>query len=405
MENRAWVPNIDRTILFCLCVLVLFLPVAHTETIRAFALAVPGGLWIVKAILRRRPVFFPTPVDLPLLLFTAVASLSVITAVDWKYSLEEFIGDWVMGLFLFYLAVNHVRSHQMKYILGVLLIGNIIMVNYGIYDFFRQGGQLFDYQIRAGSLHSGFGTFSTYLVTVMPYIFIGLFFVTRTSLRWLLLGLLGLNFFSLYITQARGAWIAAAALVLIVGWKFLPRRVLFLSAGLAGLGFFLLAPRGIVWHKTPVSGPGAPQGAMETGGARWKLTKFSLKRIAENPFRMLGFGRRSFVKKYGDFYERYKGALLWHAHNTFLNITLQTGIQGLLFFCLFLYRLLRYCYARANLEKPSLIRFYLLATFMMIIAFFVRNLSDDFFVDDSALLFWFLSGTAFSLNQRVTAGA
>jgi O-antigen ligase len=404
MESRAWLPNIDRTILFCLCVLVLFLPVAHTETIRAFALAIPGGLWIVRAVLRRRLLFSPTPVDIPLLLFTAVAALSVITAVDWKYSLGEFIGEWVTGLFLFYLAVNNVRSPQVKYILGALLTGNIIMVNYGIYDFFRKGGQLFDYQIRAGSLHSGFGTFSTYLVTVMPYLFVGLFSVRRASLRGLLLGLLGLNFFSLYITHARGAWIAAVALVLIIGWKFLPRRVLVLSAGLAALGFFLLAPRGIVWHKTSVSGPGAPQGSMETGGARWELTKFSLEKISENPFRMLGFGRRSFVKKYRAFYENYKGALLWHAHNTFLDITLQTGIQGLVFFCLFLYRLLRYSYARAKLETSSLLRFFLLATFMMTIAFFVRNLSDDFFVDDSALLFWFLSGTAFSRDQRVTAG-
>ena len=30
----------------------------------------------------------------------------------------------------------------------------------------------------------------------------------------------------------------------------------------------------------------------------------------------------------------------------------------------------------------------------MVISFFVRNLSDDFFVDDSALLFWFLAGLA-----------
>ncbi len=41
----------------------------------------------------------------------------------------------------------------------------------------------------------------------------------------------------------------------------------------------------------------------------------------------------------------------------------------------------------------------LLATFMMIITFFVRNLSDDFFIDDSALLFWFLSGIVFAAEN------
>jgi hypothetical protein len=35
----------------------------------------------------------------------------------------------------------------------------------------------------------------------------------------------------------------------------------------------------------------------------------------------------------------------------------------------------------------------------MIITFFVRNLSDDFFVDDSALLFWFLSGAVLAIGK------
>ncbi len=58
---------IDGFILFCLCVLVIFLPIAHTETVRAFALGIPGGLWAIKAILRRRFLFSRTPLDLPIL--------------------------------------------------------------------------------------------------------------------------------------------------------------------------------------------------------------------------------------------------------------------------------------------------------------------------------------------------
>ena len=114
---------------------------------------------------------------------------------------------------------------------------------------------------------------------------------------------------------------------------------------------------------------------------------------------MLGFVERSFVKKYRDFYFKYNGKILWHAHNTFLNLTLQTGIQGLVIFCFFLYKILRYCYDKAQLEISPLPKFYFLATFMMVITFFVRNLSDDFFIDDSALLFWFLCGAALALTR------
>jgi O-antigen ligase len=390
---------IDAPLVAGLLVLVVFLPIAHTETIRALALGIPLGLWVIKMILNRRWLFSRTPLDWPVLLFTVVAGLSVLTALDPRYSLEEFIGEWLTGVILFYLLVNNLRREHLKYLLGALFLGNLLMVTYGPFDFFRAGGQLFDYKVRAGSLHSGFGTFGTYLVTAIPYI-LAAFFLTRQNLhRSLLALLLGLNFFCLYITHSRGSWVAAAFLLFMAGWKFLPRWFMLISMGFALLVMFGLAPKGILWHTTPVSGPGAPGGSVETGSVRLELTKFTLREIWENPIRMLGFGQRSFIKKYRDFYLKYKGAQLWHAHNTFLNISLQTGLQGLLFFCLFLYRLLRYCYTRANLEECPLPKFFLTATFMMILTFLVRNLSDDFFVDDSALLFWLLSGAGVAMAK------
>jgi O-antigen ligase len=399
VDRKRILLYIDGLILAGLLVLVVFLPIAHTETIRALALGIPMGLWVLKMIMNRRWLFSRTPLDWPILLFTIVAALSVFTAVDPRYSLQELIGEWLLGILLFYLVVNNLRSDQLKYLLGAMLLGNVMMVTYGPYDFIRAGGQLFDYKVRAGSLHSGFGTFGTYLATILPYLLAAFFLVRQNLHRFLIFLLLGLNFASLYITHSRGSWVAAALLLFITGWKFLPRRIILLSGGVAVLGFFLIAPRGILWHTTPVSGPGAPGGTVETGGVRWELTKFTLGEILENPFRMLGFGRRSFVKKYGEFYLKYKGAQLWHAHNTFFNISLQTGLQGLLLFCLFLYRLLRYCYTRSNLEESPLRKFFLTATFMMILTFLVRNLSDDFFVDDSALLFWLLSGASLALAK------
>jgi len=40
-----------------------------------------------------------------------------------------------------------------------------------------------------------------------------------------------------------------------------------------------------------------------------------------------------------------------------------------------------------------------LATFFMVVSFFLRNMADDFFVDDAALLFWMLSGTAIATRR------
>ena len=162
----------------------------------------------------------------------------------------------------------------------------------------------------------------------------------------------------------------------------------------------ILVPKGVLWHDaTMTQGSSAPGGKIETVDARWAAARFSLERIVETPFQMIGFGRRSFVKKYPDFYLRYKGVLIWHAHNTFLDIALQTGVQGLFIFLFMLYKFLRTFYTGARQGEEPVPRFFLLASFWMVIVFFVRNLSDDFFVDDSALLFWLLAGAAVAIHK------
>lgn len=400
MNRESIIGWIDHLILTGLCILVIFLPIAHTETIRAFALGIPGGLWIIKMVWLRKWPLRRTPLDFPILLFTAVLGLSIFTAVDWRYSLDEFRAEWIRGMFLFYLVIDTVRSDRVKFLLGALLLGNLIMVGYGIPQFYKAGGTLFDYQVRAGSLHSGYGTFSTYLVTVIPYLLIGIFFLKeKKEYRWATAILLGLNLLALFLTHTRGAWVAVFVLFLVAGWIFLEKRILLIPIGL-GLGLsLLLAPENLTKHYTPVKSDFIQQSKIETGHTRWELIKFSLEEIKNHPFQMLGFGRGSFVKKYRGFYLKYKGAQLWHAHNTFLNITLQTGIHGVIIFIFLIYSLMRYLYGGYQMFFGQLGKYYLLATLLMVVTFFIRNFSDDFFVDDSALLFWALVGIGVALRK------
>jgi O-antigen ligase len=410
MERDRIIQHFDNIILSCLCVLVIFLPIAHTETIRAFSLGIPVGLWFLKSILSRRFLFTRTPADLPILLFTLVAGLSVITAVDPRYSLEEFIGEWIIGVFLFYMVVNNIRSEQVKYILGALLLGNVIMVSYGVFDFFRDGGLILQSKVRATSLHSGVGTFSTYLVTVIPYLMITLFFVPK-NFKFFMLGiLLGLNFFALALTYSRGSLVAIGGLLLLTGWRFLPRKVFAILIVTLGIGGSFLATERILAYYHRFTVPPPVGFTPDSYHGRWILSKFTLEQIRDNPFQMNGFGRRTFAKKFHDFVEQYKGAMMWHAHNTFLDLAIQTGLQGLVLFCFLLYKMLKYCQKMGKSGESPIIRYYSLATYLMIIAFFVRNFSDDFFVDDSALLFWLLCGMVFGLskdieNQRPALGS
>ncbi len=63
--------------------------------------------------------------------------------------------------------------------------------------------------------------------------------------------------------------------------------------------------------------------------------------------------------------------------------------------------MLKFCLEKEKFGGVPVTRYYSLATFLMIITFFSRNLSDDFFIDDSALLYWFLCGMIFVLKSGV----
>jgi O-antigen ligase len=184
----------------------------------------------------------------------------------------------------------------------------------------------------------------------------------------------------------------------MVGWFFTPRKVFILFLILAVLIIFWGAPQKIFHYYDRLTASNISPDFYNT---RWILAKFCIEKIKETPLQMNGFGRRTFAKQFKGFMEKYKGNRMWHAHNTFLNVAIQTGLQGLFLFCFLLYRLLKYCLARGKSGGFPLTRYYSLATFFMIITFFVRNLSDDFFIDDSALLFWFSCGMAFAIGNSV----
>ena len=69
----------------------------------------------------------------------------------------------------------------------------------------------------------------------------------------------------------------------------------------------------------------------EMGGTAGDLVavwKHSAGEIAKHPLSGVGLGRHSFSKAYPEFRATHQ-PLLWHAHNMFVDIALQLGLQGL----------------------------------------------------------------------------
>ena len=103
----------------------------------------------------------------------------------------------------------------------------------------------------------------------------------------------------------------AALAVLLLSWEFSSRKPSFCTAN----GFRAPSAQGI---NAPIGG---------TAGDLLDVWKLAFRHIQERPFPGIGFGRSSFTDAFPEFRAQHQ-PLLWHAHNTLLDFTFQTGIQG-----------------------------------------------------------------------------
>ena len=134
--------------------------------------------------------------------------------------------------------------------------------------------------------------------------------------------------------------------------------------------------------------PGTGVWEFTSGDPRGELWHFAVRQIAEHPWIGAGLGklssRHDFITQFGD-------PMLLHSHNMFLNRALETGLPGLLAFLLLLGQVALAFRRVARSADPSIAAIGA-AGLALVVGVVVKNLTDDFMVKQSALLFWSLVG-------------
>lgn len=393
---------LDGGILACLVILTAGLPYAAITTSREIGLLGGLSLWIIRMIVSRRWEFVKTPLDLPLALLLIVGMLSCFTAVDRAYTFSELRGEMIKCMLIYYLAVNNLKTEKRaKIVFGALLASTLVMDAYGLIHYFSQGGLLWVNNYREGGLTRGCQELTTFLVQTAPFIMMGLVWFKMRWVRMLLGLFLFLHVVTLQITFSR---IGLLALVIEVGLVLfllgLSRKVIvvLVAATLITLAFIMPKPILVVGDKAKDMPHVGGLGVMEQGRSALWLKAFDY--LKEHPFSGIGFGRQSFEKKFPEM--RLSNHQAWHAHSTFVNLALELGIQGLIVFLFLLYRIFRRLWTGRGLAalflRGSLSGAVMAAAWVMTAGYFIRNLTDDLYNNDSALLFWLLVGCAFSLK-------
>lgn len=381
-------------------VLLFILPFPGTVALRLTCL---GAAFLIVVIFWRQLTPPPFPCKWAIALWTGVVVGSLIFAVDLGYSLGEIkneVGYALMAFVAFFAWTRdekRLRLSCLAVLAGFAVISGSALV----------GGDLRRGQWPSDAYYGGVGGVSNYLVTVGPVLSLTVAIVGRQhSSKWL--ALLGLPFLAVSLLSAqRTLWPAIglqAALVCV--WLWQVRAVAVGPVCLAVMGMILLALiGGGVYASDRYRTGGNPESPFAMGkDLRPRVWEKVGEEILAHPLTGAGFGRDVMSKAYpGLLPAEIKG--LSHTHNLVLNYGISAGVPGMVA-VLALFAALGWRFWQLALRGEPLARLTGLAGAAMVAGVLTRNMTNDFFVRDGALLFWALAGLLFgyALRHGATSG-
>ncbi|MFZ5508635.1 MAG: O-antigen ligase family protein [Pseudomonadota bacterium] len=375
-----------------LALYVAVLPVKHTIALRylAFTLLLTATAGLL-ATLRQWPRF---PLAKPWLAYGGVAVLSLLYAASPATSFEEIRTEIVYCALVFCVATTWGRTLDTVRGLGMILAGVnfvLVLIAFQYVDLDTPMDRVMKLPPLAFA-----GVNSNFIVSILPLLAFLSWDSWRSGARALSLAialvLIPMDIAALMVSYTRQTSLALAAGLLC--WGVLVLRKGFTWRRLMAVAAVLLAVAGLfVTQMVRRGGPGDDVVQLVRSSVaqdiRWQLWRFSLEKIAERPLTGSGFGRETFDQLYADFLP--DEPLLWHAHNMIINKGIQMGIPGMAVFLALWLALARELarHLRGAPRRHALA----VAGLTTVVVVFAKNMTDDFFVRDIALLFWLLMGS------------
>lgn len=341
--------------------------------------------WLGNSLLNRRVTFHKTVLNIPLILFILIASLSLLNAISLAYGLKELV-KWLELAIAMVMVVDisinglmkspersivdrskHARRTR-RVILSVLLIAGLSQAVIGIWQF-GLTGEGPEHFLILERFYRAFGTFMQpnpfggfmgMVASLAIGALIGLcvsWFLSRrhgtklpvSEFLWFMFVAISamLATLALLMSWSRGAWLgfAAAMAVLLL---FLPRRRwfgLFLLAIALGIGF-LVVELDII-PQSFLSRVGTLGSDLQIGDVRGEFLttenyavverlahwQTGLEMARDNLWTGVGFG--NYEPAYPDYALLNWPIPLGHAHNYYINLLAEVGVIGAIGYLLF----------------------------------------------------------------------
>jgi len=370
-------------------VFLFILPFPGTVALRLLALA--AGL-IACAWIWHREGFPEVPAKTVLLLWAGCALLSLASAVDPAYSLSEIKNEIVysMAAYLGFITLTRTRGDANFFVIA-LILGNLVLCLFALLEHFSSDSAYWNEHGLAG----GSGSYSTYLLALLPAL-LWAGSTLRHRHRWSLIsGLIALQLIVAVLVGQRAFWMVFALQALFALYLLRARGLIAISAsrvraiGVVAVILSALAIVGATENRDTVGWTQDP---------RFTIWPAVAARILERPLTGKGFGRETMKKAYPDLLDR-KYPEVWHAHNLFLNYGMATGIPGMIAIVLVFFTLLRKFWKLSRADD-RVIAMAGICGVLLVVGVVVRNLTNDLFQRDLALLFWSIVGMLLGYAQH-----
>ncbi len=372
--------------------LLFILPYRGTVAFRMICL---GSAMLVVIFLWRRLAPPRIPCMSAIGLWALVALISLIGAVDPRFSLGEIKNEIVYTTIAFVAFFVVTRQEaDLKWLLGSLFSGAAVLCAGAIESRWQLGA----WQERS-TFYGGSGAFAGYAAAVAPMLFLFAAYTPDHRRRAAILAIFGLLAVTTFLSLQRIVWAAFAlqsliAVVLLVrggllrlSWTRLIGAVCVIIALTVGIFLAVQAER--------FKGDTVGEVARDT---RLKYWPSVVQKIAEHPLVGAGFGRGVMNKADRDLTPA-DNPMLWHAHNVFLNYGYQMGVAGMLVFAWLIFCLLRE-YWRFGQAPDNKLKLLGMAGIMLIAGVMLRNQASDEFLRDASILFWALNGALLGFGHR-----
>lgn len=313
------------------------------------------GVYLYKALFKDINPLTKEPMDLPILVFALLILISTITSIDPLGSFRDLAIHLTAMGFMFVLVNSIKTKKDFNILITFLVIAATLVALYGLYQY-KVGVDMEDKWVDAANnpdvktrVFSVFGNpniLAEYLIMIIP-ISISLFWYSKKlHKKAIFLGISLILMLALVLTLSRGGWIGFAFGILI--FVILIEKKLLLSIIPLVLGGVYFLPQSILNRISSIGNLRDSSNAY-----RLKMWDITLDIIRDNWLVGVGFGYIPFKHTF----ETYIRTMpVYHSHNTYLQITGEMGILGLIVFLGLIFIIYKYSIKRLIKGEDRYIR-------------------------------------------------